>query len=69
MRQLTPEEREALFADMRSFFEQDSADETFNDDEALNDENIALGNDQIGDSVFSPNCIGTKRLMNVVMMA
>ena len=38
MRQLTHEEREALFADMRSFFEQDSADETISDDETNDDE-------------------------------
>lgn len=38
MRQLTPEEREALFADMRSFFEQDSAEESFSDDETIDDQ-------------------------------
>jgi len=45
MRQLTPEEREALFADMRSFFEQDSADEAIIDDETIDDEPLNRSDD------------------------
>ena len=45
MRQLTPEEREALFADMRSFFEQDSADEAIIDDETIDDESLNRSDD------------------------
>ena len=35
MRQLTPQEREALMADMRSFFKEDSVDETLGEDEVV----------------------------------
>jgi hypothetical protein len=49
MRQLTPEEREALFADLRSFFEQDTDEETFSEDDALDDDNSDLGHGWSGD--------------------
>lgn len=45
MKQLTPELREALMADMMSFFDNSLTDEAIDEDETVNNENIDLGHD------------------------
>jgi len=49
MRQLTPQEREALMADMRSFFEEGPVDEAFSEDDTSDDEHWDLGHGWSGD--------------------
>ncbi len=45
MKQLTPELRETLMADMRSFFDNSLTDEAIDEDKTVNNENIDLGRD------------------------
>ena len=45
MRELTPEEREALMADMMSFFDNSLTDEAIDEDETVNNDRIARGHD------------------------
>lgn len=45
MKQLTPELREALMADMRSFFDNDLSDEGLGNDVAVDNENGDHGGD------------------------
>jgi hypothetical protein len=49
MRQLTSQEREALMADMKSFFDHDKAYESLNNDETLGTEDSDLGHGWSGD--------------------
>ena len=49
MRQLTPQERDALMADMKSFFDHNKADESLNNDETLGSEDSDLGQGWSGD--------------------
>ena len=49
MKMLTPQEREALMADMRSFFEDGLFDETLSDEETSDGEHWELGHCLSGD--------------------
>lgn len=49
MRQLTPQEREALMADMNSFFDESFIDETLSDEDIVDDEHWNLGHGWSGD--------------------